>query len=112
MPVSIEDRYDEHRDESSGFHVAGVVVYVRMEALQRVAHALATLPSAQVHGSSPDGKLVVTREGARSSFVAEQLRAIQAIPDVMSTALVYQHHDHADSLNEEIDDETDSSRVH
>ena len=112
MPVSIKDRYDEQTDESSEFHVAGVVVYARIEALQRVAHALAALPGAQIHGSSSDGKFVLTLEGPRSSFVAEQLRAIQTIPDVMSTALVYQHHDHADSLNEDIDDETDSSRVH
>ena len=112
MPVDTHDRFDDKADTSSEFHIAGVVVYARIESLQQVAQALAALPGAQVHASSGDGKIVVTLEGDRSSYVAEQLHAVQAIPDVVSTALVYQHHDLADSIHEDLADETDSSRVH
>ncbi|SAK74344.1 assembly protein for periplasmic nitrate reductase [Caballeronia catudaia] len=112
MPVDTNDRRDDKTDTSCEFHIAGVVVYARIEALQYVMHALAALPGAQVHGTSADGKIALTLEADRSSCVAEQLHAVQAIPDVVSTALVYQHHDHADSLSEDIADETDSSRVH
>ena len=112
MPVNSEDRNDDKTDKSCEYHIAGVVVYARIESLPRVMHALAALPGAQVHASSDQGKIVLTLEGDRSTHVAEQLHAVQSIPDVMSTALVYQHHEHADSLNEDIVDETDSSRVH
>ncbi|WP_279628667.1 chaperone NapD [Caballeronia pedi] len=112
MPVDSHDRFDDKTEESCEFHVAGVVVYARIEALDRVMQTLAAMPGAQVHGSSVDGKLVVTLEGDSSSRVADQLHAVQSIPDVVSIALVYQHHEHADSLSEDIADETDSSRVH
>jgi periplasmic nitrate reductase NapD len=112
MPVNSHDRFDDKPDNACDFHIAGVVVYARIEALQHVMQTLAALPGAQVHGASAEGKIVLTLEGNRSSYVAEQLHAVQAIPDVMSTALVYQHHEYADSLNEDIADETDASRVH
>ncbi|MDR5740364.1 chaperone NapD [Caballeronia sp. LZ016] len=92
--------------------MAGVVVYVHGDAIHRVTRALQAIPGTQVHGASADGKLVVTLEGDRASCVAEQLSAAQAIPDVVSIALVYQHHEAADSLNEDDSSETDSSRIH
>ncbi|WP_157696072.1 hypothetical protein [Caballeronia temeraria] len=52
--------------------------------MQQITHALAALPGAQVHVSS----------------------------GVVSTALVYQHHEADDPLTEDIDDDADSSRVH
>lgn len=112
MNGEFNDRDEDKKHMSCELHIAGVVVFARIEGLQRVADALAALPGAQVHGSSADGKLVLTLEGDRSSYVAEQLHAVQALPDVVSTALVYQHHEHMDSSIEEIADETDSSRVH
>ncbi|MFM0326841.1 chaperone NapD [Caballeronia glebae] len=111
-PANSNDRYADKTNQSCEFHIAGVVVYGRIEALQRIERALAALPGAQVHGSSPDGKIVLTLESDRSSCVAEQLQAVQSIPDVISTALVYQHHEATDPLTEDIVDDTDSSRVH
>jgi len=111
-PVDSNDRFADKTDESCEYHIAGVVVYARIEALPSVTQALTALPGAQVHGSSTDGRIVLTLEADRSSCVADQLHAAQSIPDVVSIALVYQHHEHADSLNEDIADETDSSRVH
>ncbi|BAN28094.1 chaperone NapD [Caballeronia insecticola] len=112
MPVDTHDRFDDQTDNSDEFHVAGVVVYARIESLKRVAEHLAELPGAEVHGFNADGRIVLTLEGNRSFYVAELLHAVQALPDVVSTALVYQHHEHVDPLSEEIADETDSSRVH
>ncbi|WP_321795438.1 chaperone NapD [Caballeronia sp. J97] len=111
-PVDSSNRFEDQTDGSCEFHIAGVVVYARIETLQQIKEALAALPGAQVHGSSADGKIVLTLEGDRSSRVAEQLQAVQSTPGVISTALVYQHHEHADPLTEDIADETDSSRVH
>src|ERR1700760_3039928 len=110
--VDSSNRFDDKTDQSCEYHIAGVVVYARIEALARVTQALSALPGAQVHGSSAEGRIVLTLEADRSSHVADQLHAAQSIPDVVSIALVYQHHEHADTLNEEIPDETDAARVH
>jgi periplasmic nitrate reductase NapD len=87
--------------EGSEFHIAGVVVYARSESLHDVIHALETFPGAQVHGASPDGKIVLTFEGERSSHIAEQLSAAQRIEYVVSVALVYQHGEPIDTQPEE-----------
>jgi periplasmic nitrate reductase NapD len=94
LPKSIDERgmIDMPvNNEGCEFHIAGVVVYARVESLDDVIHALETLPGAQIHGASHDGKIVLTFEGERSSHIAEQLSAAQAIPHVASVALVYQH---------------------
>jgi periplasmic nitrate reductase NapD len=87
--------------EGCEFHVAGVVVYACVESLNDVIHALEALPGAHIHGASHDGKIVLTLEGERSSHIAEQLSAAQAIPHVVSVALVYQHGESIDTQAEE-----------
>jgi periplasmic nitrate reductase NapD len=88
-------------NEGSEFHIAGVVVYARSESMREVIHALETLPGAQIHGASHDGKIVLTFEGERSSHIAEQLNAAQRIEHVVSVALVYQHGEPIDPQPEE-----------
>lgn len=95
-------------DTPGEFHIAGVIVYAQRALCDSVVQNIGMLPGAQVHAASPDAKLVVTLEGPRSSRVAEQLDAIQALPGVYAAALIYQHHEDIDSLNEEIVDEADS----
>lgn len=99
-------------DTPGEFHIAGIVVYTQPALRDSVMQNIGMLPGAEVHAVTPDAKLVVTLEGALSSHVAEQMSAIQALPGVCAAALIYQHHEDIDSLNEEIVDEADPSRVH
>ncbi len=94
---------------ASEFHVAGIVVYAEPSLRDSIIQAIGMLPAAQVHAVTQDARLVVTLEASESARVVDQLDAIQALPGVYSAALVYQHHEDIDSLNEEIVDEADSS---
>jgi periplasmic nitrate reductase NapD len=93
-------------------HIASAVVHVRAEAIERVTREIETFPGAQVHGANLQGQLVLTVEGDSASHVIQQLSAVQALPDVVYTALVYQHHEHLDSSNGDDSNETDSSHIH
>ena len=97
---------------SCQFHVAGVVIYTQSDRCDSIVNAIGVLPGAQVHAATADGRLVVTLEGTRSSSVEEQLNAINALPGVFASALVYQHHEDLESLKEEFVDEADPSRIH
>ena len=53
----------------------------------------------------PDtGKLVVTLEAHSTGGNAERIAAVQGQDGVLASAMVYQHIDTLDSMNEEIDD--------
>jgi periplasmic nitrate reductase NapD len=97
---------------SSEIHIASAVVHVHAHAIDAVTRALTAMPGAQVHGANQNGQLVLTIEGGSASDVIQQLSAVQALPDVVYTALVYQHHEHLDSSNGDDSNETDSSRIH
>lgn len=93
-------------------HIAGIVVHAAPTQLVSVQNAINRLPGAEVHAVSPQGKLVVTLEGRHTSEVAGQLDAIHILPGVYSAALVYQHHEDLESLNEEVTDETEPPRIY
>jgi periplasmic nitrate reductase NapD len=112
MPVINMNREPVQADALGEFHIASAVVYARIDRMPDVIKALEAMAGVQVHATSADGKLVVTLEGDRSSRVSDLFGAVQAVPGVMSTALVYQHHEHADSLFEDKSNDTDSSRIH
>jgi periplasmic nitrate reductase NapD len=112
MPVINMNRESVQVDASGEFHIAGAVVFARIDCMPDVVKALQSMTGVQIHATSADGKLVVTLEGDRSSRVADLFGAVRAVPGVMNTALVYQHHEHPDSLFEDKLNDTDSSRVH
>jgi nitrate reductase NapD len=93
-------------------HIAGIVVHAGHDHIPAVLAAISALPGATVHAVSPAGKVVVTLEAGRAAEIIAQLDSIHALPGVYSAALIYQHHEDVESLNEEIDDETDASGVH
>ncbi|CAB3778967.1 Chaperone NapD [Paraburkholderia caffeinitolerans] len=82
---------------SNEFHVAGVVIYAQSDRCESISQSLGMLPGAQVHVATPDGRMVVTLEGAHSLAIEEQLSAINALPGVHASALVYQHHENIES---------------
>ncbi len=83
-------------------HIASLVVHVLPQALSRVEQALASVADAQVHGSHPDGKLVVTLEGPSGSAIMDQVAQIQQIAGVLNVSLVYQHAEPRHFLNQEV----------
>ncbi|WP_233861665.1 chaperone NapD [Paraburkholderia adhaesiva] len=97
---------------SAEIHIVGVVVYASSAHLKNVAGTIGRMAGVEIHAVSEQGKLVVTIEGHGSDEVANTLQAIHGLPGVYSAALVYQHHEDAESLNEELVDEADPPGVY
>lgn len=72
-------------------HIASLVVHVDPRSLSGVEQGLQAVVSAQVHGTHPDGKLVVTLEGPSASAIMDDVAQIQQIEGVLNVSLVYQH---------------------
>ena len=81
-------------------HIASLVVHVVPDTLRQVEKALAQVDSGAVHGTHPDGKLVVTLEGPSAAFIMDQIAKIREIQGVINVSLVYQHTEPQLSLNE------------
>ena len=67
--------------------ISGIVVAGRPEHLAKITEELSELPWAEVHFSDPTGRLVVTLEAADLDQSMERMKALQAIPHVLSAAL-------------------------
>lgn len=72
-------------------HIAGIVVYALPAHREAISRRIASLPSAEIHGGSSDGKLVVTLEADSGRRILDYMDAIRALPGVADVALVYQH---------------------
>lgn len=94
------------------WHIAGVLVQTRPTHIARVSESIESISGSEIHAASDNGKLVVTLEAPSSRAIAAHLTFIQQIDGVLNTALIYQHNEMADAMNEEMDDESLSPRVH
>lgn len=93
MPETLHLMVDE-------LHIASLVVHTMPQALDPVGQALAKMDSIQVHGTHPDGKLVVTLEGPSADFILDQVAQIRLVDGVLNVSLVYQHAEPRQLLNE------------
>jgi nitrate reductase NapD len=85
-------------------HIASLVVHALPRRLDQVADAVAALSGAEVHASSPNGKLVVTLEASSAAAIAARVASIQRVEGVLSATIVYEYADSLEAMNEEIDD--------
>ena len=85
-------------------HIASMVVHAAPRRLQAVLGAIDAMPGAQIHASSPKGKIVVTLETNTSEAMTTGVSGIQRIDGVLSAALVYQCADSLQAMNEEMSD--------
>jgi len=85
-------------------HIASLVVHAPPSRAAGLAATLAELPGAEVHAVSAQGKLVVTLEAPGAADMVGLVQQIQRMDGVLSAALVYQHADTLDSMNEDLPD--------
>ena len=93
MPETLHLMADE-------LHIASLVVHTMPQALDPVGQALTTMGPVQVHGTHPDGKLVVTLEGPSADFILDQVAQIRLVDGVLNVSLVYQYAEPRQLLNE------------
>jgi nitrate reductase NapD len=93
-------------------HIAGIVVHANARNMESIKQAILLLPGSEIHAVSPAGKIVVTLEANLSGEIIKQMDAIHALPGVYSAALVYQHHEDIEALDQEIHDVADTSKLY
>lgn len=77
--------------------ICGILVYARPGSVQVVTERLAAMPGVEVHGASPEGRMVVTiEERDGTPLTTDSIRSINEVAGVLSTALIYQHSEPAD----------------
>ena len=87
---------------SAEIHITGLIVHVSRDALEQVSAQLRALPRAIIHATDADGRMVVTLETDSTVRTLDEMDAIRALPGVYNVALVYQHAEPADAMNEEV----------
>ncbi|MDP6952837.1 MAG: chaperone NapD [Alphaproteobacteria bacterium] len=76
---------------SEALNIGGLVVSTRPDDMDRVASALSDLPGVEVHGASPEGRLVVTVDLPGENDVAATLHHIRDTDGVLAASVVYSH---------------------
>jgi nitrate reductase NapD len=85
-------------------HISSLIVHATPKRVRSVEDVIAMLPGARVHGSSPNGKVVVTLDASSAEEMLARITAIQRLDGVLSAALVYQCADTLEAMNEVIPD--------
>ncbi|MEM7223318.1 MAG: chaperone NapD [Pseudomonadota bacterium] len=70
-------------------HIASLVVQARPALLGAITDKIERLPGAEVHGSDPRGKLLVTFESDSQGQITDNLNRIHDIDGVITAALVF-----------------------
>lgn len=70
-------------------HISSLVVHCSPNHLSEIKHQIEINPNAEVYADSPEGKIVVVLETENQGFITETIEAINNLPNVLSTALVY-----------------------
>ena len=83
-------------------HIGGVIVYCRPDRVDATKARIASLPGAELHGESPDGKLVLTLETDGTRRMLDCMDAIRALPGVLDVCLVYQHAEPLSAMEQEV----------
>ena len=82
------------------YNVCGVLVMVRPENSSNISQAMNALDGVEVHAQNPDGRLVVTVEGALGRECADTLSHLAGMDGVISTSLIYHEIDTEQPLEE------------
>lgn len=93
-------------------HISSLVVHSTPKRAALVADLIAAIDGAQVHASSPSGKLVVTLEASTTDEMMSKVTRIQQTDGVLSAALVYECVDSLEAMNEVIPDVDDPKGIH
>lgn len=82
--------------KSAPCNVCGLVVHVRPDRAQALGAQIAALPGVEIQQIADAGRLIVTAIDEGDALALDQIAAINRIPGVVSTSLVYHAIDAAD----------------
>lgn len=70
-------------------NISGVLVKAYPENLVTIQETLATMNGVEIHGNNDDGRIVITVEDVSANNITDTLTEIQAVPGVLSAAMIY-----------------------
>ena len=70
-------------------HISSLVVHVSPEHLDEIKPQIEAFENAEIYGDSPEGKIIVVLETENQGFITDTIDAINNLPNVLSTVLVY-----------------------
>lgn len=70
-------------------NISGVLVKAYPQNLVTIEKALASMTGVEVHGNNDDGRIVITVEDVSANNISDTLVEIQAVPGVLSAAMIY-----------------------
>jgi nitrate reductase NapD len=74
-------------------NISGVLVRSLPENINAVTARLEALAGVEVHGASPDGRLVVTVEESGDRAMADTVVRMQDLPGVLSASMIYHQYE-------------------
>ena len=70
-------------------HISSLVVYLPPEYLAEVSRKVASFDNTEIYSKSPEGKLIIVLKTKSQHQASDIISNIEALPNVLSTVLVY-----------------------
>jgi periplasmic nitrate reductase NapD len=70
-------------------NISGVLVRAWPENIESVGKILQDFDGVEVHGSNPDGRMVVTVEQSGAGELSDLLARMHDVPGVLSASMIY-----------------------
>jgi len=77
--------------QDNKIEICGVLISVKPNFSQEVESQLLAMPGVDVHLVTPEHRLIVTVERVGEASLSDSLSAFNAIPNVLSANLIYEH---------------------
>lgn len=81
-------------------NISSAILHIASPRLDEVCVALQNIAGVEIHAQSPEGKVVVTIENGDTKTAADSYAAMNAIPGVVSVAMVYQYSDDGSDISD------------
>jgi len=80
--------------------IYSVVIYTKPENLTSVSAELEKIEGVEIHGSNPEGKLVVTLDHPNRSYCSDTLMDFHNIPGVLNSAFIYEYFEEEEGFDD------------
>lgn len=74
-------------------NVCGVLIHAHPDRIDAVEAGIGVIPGVEAHGRAAGARLIVTIEDTRAMSAVDALAALNKVPGVIATALVYHEFD-------------------
>ena len=81
--------------------IVSLVVRVAPEHIRALTQALLEIPGVEVHGSSPEGRLIVTVEDGEGYSVMDSILAVNVNKHVLGMTMAYEYSEDGQQLQEQ-----------